>query len=123
MSKLKTSLAEREQRVSEQHQRADQLMAQLDGANQQLKQLDDTRQRLESERHELERDLVATQTKAKQAEAALEEQVQSLNVYKSMIADRDFKIESLENDLLVANGSRQPAEAPADPVPASGSAA
>ena len=99
MAKLKESLSDREQRVNEQQERADQLIEQLDAANQRLAAMDDTRQQLESQKHELERELVAATTRTEQAEAALEEQVQSVNLYKNMIADRDFRIESLESDL------------------------
>jgi len=121
MSKLKDSLSDREVRVTEQQDRADQLMAQLDGANKQLKAMDETRQDLESRKHELETELVANRSKVEQAEAALEEQLQATNVFKSMIADRDFRIESLENDVIALNTGKAPK--PPEPIAASGSPA
>jgi chromosome segregation ATPase len=121
MGKLKESLSEREVRVKEQQARADQLMAQLDAANQQLKAMDDSRQNLETLKHELEREIVAQRSKAEQAEAALAEQMQAIKVFKSMIADRDFRIESLENDVISFGQARNAAASTTESRPASGS--
>jgi len=125
MAKLKDSLSDRETRVSEQQERADQLMTQLDGANQQLSSMDESRQLLETQKHELEREIVAHRTKAEQAEAALEEELQAASVFKSMIADRDFKIDALESDLLSLGKTPPPEQAVDDTeaVPASGGSA
>jgi chromosome segregation ATPase len=101
MARLKGTLNEREQKLAEQSSRADQLLDQIDAANQQARRIDDTRQSIDSEKRKLEQQLAGQQEKADKAETALEEQVQSSNVSQGMIADRDLKIEALENELLV----------------------
>ena len=81
-------------------------MSQLDAANQQLKAMDESRQQLETQKHELEREIIEQRNRAEQAQAELTEQLQSVNVFKSMIADRDFRIETLENDVISLGNKR-----------------
>lgn len=107
MDKLKESLNERETRLSELQARTETLSTELSTANEQLKSHEATRHELGSRTHEIEREIVAHKTKAQQAEGALQEQTQSINVLKSMISDRDFKIETLENDLLALRDTHE----------------
>ena len=98
MSKLKESLADRESRNQELKARVDAL---------QRKSTQPRRAAASSRRApgprdgktRAERQLVELQAQADQARAELGEQTQSIAVYKSMLADRDFRIQALEQDL------------------------
>lgn len=102
MEKLKESLNERESRLQQLQTRNEALTRELQGANELVKTQETARHDLEAQKHDFETQIVSHKAKAQQAEAALEEQTQSIKVFKSMIADRDFKIESLEGDLLAS---------------------
>ena len=114
MAKLKESLSDRESRLQELQTRVDALTSELQGANELARTQETARHDLETQKHDFETQIVSHKAKTQQAEAALQEQTQSINVFKSMIADRDFKIESLENDLLATGGATKPDNGTAD---------
>lgn len=99
MEKLKASLEEREERAKAQQQRLDELTGEVDAANEQLRQRHEERQAAEDLRHELEREIVTLKSRTETAQSEASEQAQSVSVYKSMLADKDFRIESLEQEL------------------------
>lgn len=122
MEKLKASLEEREARASAQQKRMDELTAELDAANEQLKKRHDERQIAEDARHELEREIVTLKSKAEAAQSEAGEQAQTVSVYKSMLADKDFQIEALEQELAQRRSADdQAAHQPTFPVPEEGS--
>jgi chromosome segregation ATPase len=99
MDKLKGSLEEREERAKAQQQRIDELTGEVDAANEQLKKRHDERQTAEDARHELEREIVTLKSRAETAQSEAGEQAQTVSVYKSMLADKEFRIEALEQEL------------------------
>ena len=111
MDKLKATLEERENRSKDQQQRLDEITAELDQANDQLRKRHDERQMADDARHELEREIVSLKSKTEQTLAELSESAQTLSVYKSMLADKEFRIESLEQELsrLASSAAGQPA--------------
>ena len=107
MTRLKASLEDRENRSRDQQERLDALRSELDTANEQLRARHDERQTLEDSRHELEREIVTLKSRIEQTQAELAEQAQTVSVYKSMLADKDFRIDSLEQEI---RSSTEPTE-------------
>ena len=110
MDKLKVTLEERETRARDGEKKLDELRAELDAANESLRRHHDERQMAEDARHELERELVTRKSRTEQMQAELAELEQTLSVYKSMLADKDFRLESLEQELRIATGADGDAE-------------
>ena len=96
---------EREERAKTQQQRIDELTGEIDAANEQLKKRHDERQILEDARHELEREIVTLKSRAEAAQSEAGEQAQTVSVYKSMLADKEFRIEALEQELASLRGN------------------
>jgi len=105
MEKLKASMEERENRATEQSARIESLQAELKQAEDQARNRHDERQMVEDAKHELDRELVTLKTRVEQTQAELAEQAQSVAVYKSMLADKDFQIESLEQEVRTLTGN------------------
>jgi chromosome segregation ATPase len=105
MEKLKANLEDRETRAREQSERIEALQADLDQATEQARARHDERQTADDSRHELERELVTLTSRIEQIQAELNEQAQTITVYKSMLADKEFRIESLEQELQNLTGS------------------
>lgn len=99
MEKLKASLEEKEKRGRESQRRLEEARAELDQANEQLRRHHEERQWAADAQHELEREIVSLKSRDEQIHAQLAEHAQTLSVYKSMLADRDFRIDSLEQAL------------------------
>jgi len=99
MEKLKASLEDREERAKAQQQRMDELTGEVDAVNEQLKKRHDERQAADDARHELEREIVTLKSRSDTAQSEASEQAQTVSVYKSMLADKDFRIEALEQEL------------------------
>ena len=67
----------------------------------------DERQAADDARHELEREIVTLKSRAETAQSEAGEQAQTVSVYKSMLADKDFRIEALEQELAsLSSGER-----------------
>ncbi len=116
MEKLKASLEEREQRAQSQQQRIDELTGEVDAANEQLKKRHDERQAADDVRHELEREIVTLKSRAETAQSEASEQAQSVSVYKSMLADKDFRIEALEQELTALRSTDEADSQPSTPA-------
>ena len=98
MEKLKQKLEERETRSRDQQTRIEELQAELDQAGDSMRQRHDERQSMEDAKHQLETEIVTLKSKLEQSAAEMAEQAQTLTVYKSMLADKDFRIEALEQE-------------------------
>ncbi|HEY5647541.1 MAG TPA: hypothetical protein VIS76_16435 [Pseudomonadales bacterium] len=96
LEKLKTSLEEKETRGRESQRLLEAARAELDDANAQLRRHHEERQSAADEQHELEREIVSLRSRDEQIRAQLAEHAQTLSVYKSMLADRDFRLHSLD---------------------------
>ncbi|MFV2089554.1 MAG: hypothetical protein ACC642_02765, partial [Pseudomonadales bacterium] len=99
LQRLKETLEERESRATELQTRVASLEADLQNANEQLRGRQQQHQSVDNEKHELECEIVQQRAKAEQAEAELLEEKQSIAVYKSMVADKEFQLEALELDI------------------------
>lgn len=127
MEKLKGSLEEKENRSRENQRKLEALRVELETANEQLKARHEERQTAEDARHALEREIVSLTSRDEHTRAELAEHVQTLSVYKSMLADREFRIDALEQQLAGAGGTTASAapgdaavgdESPPEPAPA-----
>jgi chromosome segregation ATPase len=99
MDKLKQTLEDREKRVQEQQQRIEELQKDLDAATEGARDRLEERQAADDARHALDKEIVALSSRNEQLQAELSEHMQTVSVYKSMLADKDFRIESLEQEL------------------------
>jgi chromosome segregation ATPase len=104
LEKIKVTLEERESRSSELQARVVELEADLLGVNEQLRNRKQQHQDVGTERHELEREIVNERARAEQAQAELKEEKQSIVVYKSMIADKEFQLETLQAEVASLTG-------------------
>ncbi|MEM8768307.1 MAG: hypothetical protein AAGE43_12730 [Pseudomonadota bacterium] len=112
MEKLKGTLEDREKRNRDLNERVEALSGERDALTEQLRTRHDERQSSDDARHELEREIVALKARIEQSAAEVAENTQTLSVYKSMLADKDFRIEALEQDLARVNDSEsEPAQA------------
>ena len=117
MEKLKGTLEDRERRSRELGERVDLITGERDALTEQLRARHDERQAGDDARHELEREIVALKARIEEKAAEVAEHAQTLSVYKSMLADKDFRIEALEQDLARAgqgDGSDAANQTPSD---------